>query len=142
MHKRHSEKKNKDHWRKYMKINKSKITIWSIVIIVLIVGVFSAYTWVALNWSFSSGERAGFVQKFSHKGWICKTWEGELQMIPVPGAIPEKFIFSVRDEATAQKINNAMGKKVALHYEQHKGVPTSCFAETEYFITDIKILDQ
>ena len=125
-----------------MKMNKSKIIVWSIVIILLIVGGFAAYTYVALTWSFSSGERAGYVQKFSHKGWICKTWEGELQMIPVPGAIPEKFLFSVRDEATAQKINNAIGKKVALHYEQHQGVPTKCFAETEYFITDIKTLDQ
>jgi hypothetical protein len=125
-----------------MGINKSRIIVWSIVIIFLIIGGFAAYTWVALNWSFSSGERAGYVQKFSHKGWICKTWEGELQMIPVPGSIPEKFLFSVRDEATAQKINNAMGKKVSLHFEQHKGVPTNCFAETEYFVSDIKILDQ
>jgi hypothetical protein len=124
-----------------MGISKSKIIVWSIVIIFLIVGGFAAYTWVALNWSFSSGERAGYVQKFSHKGWICKTWEGELQMIPVPGAIPEKFLFSVRDETTAQKINNAMGKKVSLHYEQHKGVPTNCFAETDYFVSDIKVIE-
>jgi hypothetical protein len=124
-----------------MGINKSKIIVWSIVIIFLIVGGFAAYIWVALNWSFSSGERAGYVQKFSHKGWICKTWEGELQMIPVPGTIPEKFLFSVRDEATAQKINNAMGKKVSLHFEQHKGVPTNCFGETEYFVSDIKVIE-
>lgn len=105
-----------------MGISRSKIIIWSFIVVLLMIGGFAAYTWSALNWSFSSGERAGYVQKFSHKGWLCKTWEGELQMIPIPGAIPEKFIFSVRDEAVAQNINNAMGKKVALHYEQHKGV--------------------
>jgi hypothetical protein len=108
----------------------------------LIIIGFAGYTWTTLNWSFSQGERAGYVQKFSHKGWICKTWEGELQMIPVPGAIPEKFLFSVRNVAVAQKINNMMGKKVDLHYEQHRGVPTTCFGETEYYVTDIKALNK
>ncbi|KAF0219229.1 MAG: hypothetical protein FD174_2315 [Geobacteraceae bacterium] len=120
---------------------KSKIVMWSIALIVLVVGGFVGYTWVTLHWSFSKGERAGYIQKFSHKGWICKTWEGELSMIPVPGSMPEKFIFSVRDDAIAQRINNSMGKKVALSYEQHKGVPTACFGETEYFVTEIKVLE-
>jgi hypothetical protein len=102
---------------------------------------FAGYTWISLNWSFSKGDRAGYVQKFSQKGWICKTWEGELQMIPVPGAIPEKFLFSVRNDEIAQKINNSLGKKVDLHYEQHKGVPTTCFGDTEYYVTDIKDLE-
>ena len=121
--------------------SKSKIIQWSGITVVLVIGSFAAYTWATLNWSFSEGERAGYIQKFSHKGWMCKTWEGELQMIPVPGAIPEKFIFSVRDEAVAQKLNSIMGKKVTLHYEQHIGVPTDCFGETEYYITDVKPLD-
>ena len=124
-----------------MGISKSKIIIWCFVVLILMIGGFAGYTWTALNFSFSKGERAGYVQKFSHKGWICKTWEGELQMIPMPGAIPETFQFSVRDEAVAMKINNATGKKVVLHYEQHKGVPTSYFGETEYFVTDIKIIE-
>ena len=108
--------------------------------ILLIVGL-AGYTWITLNLSFSSGERAGYIQKFSHKGWICKTWEGELQMIPVPGAIPEKFLFSVREDAIAQKINTSMGKKVSMHYEQHKGIPTSCFGDTSYFVTDLKVIE-
>ena len=122
-------------------INKQKIILWSGITVVLVIGCFAGYTWATLNWSFSEGERAGYIQKFSHKGWMCKTWEGELQMIPVPGAIPEKFIFSVRDEAVAQKLNSIMGRKVSLHYEQHIGVPTDCFGETEYYITDVKALD-
>lgn len=124
-----------------MGISKSKAITWCFMILSLILAGFAGYTWVTLNWSFSRGERAGYVQKFSHKGWICKTWEGELQMIPVPGAIPDKFLFSVRDDAIAQKINNYMGKKVTLHYEQHKGVPTNCFGETEYFVTEIKVVE-
>ncbi|RII26643.1 MAG: hypothetical protein CXR31_09505 [Geobacter sp.] len=120
-----------------MAIKKSKIFLGSLIVLVLIVGAAAGYTWLSLTWSFSSGERAGYVQKFSHKGWLCKTWEGELAMVPVPGSIPEKFMFSVRSDAVAGQINHSMGKRVSLHYEQHKGVPTSCFGETEYYVTGI-----
>jgi len=119
-------------------ISKAKVSGVIIGIVLLAVGLFAGYTWLALTWSYSSGERAGYVQKFSKKGWLCKTWEGELQMIPVPGATPEKFLFSVRDEAIAQRLNAAVGRKVTIHYEQHKGVPTSFFGETEYYVTEIK----
>ena len=105
---------------------------------VMLIAVFGAYTWVALHWSYSTGERAGFMQKLSSKGWICKTWEGELSLVALPGAAPEKFIFSVRDDTVAARINQLVGQRVVLIYEQHKGIPTSCFGETEYFITDIK----
>lgn len=111
------------------------------MLVVLVVVVFAGYTWITLNWSYSKGERAGYIQKFSQKGWLCKTWEGELQMIPVPGTVPEKFLFSVREDSIAHKLNSALGKKVSLYYEQHKGVPTKCFGETEYFVTDIKIIE-
>ena len=120
---------------------KSKLVLWVTVSILAVVAIFAGYAWVTLNWSFSTGERAGFVQKFSKKGWVCKTWEGELLMSPIPGTIPEKFLFSVRDDRVAQQLNNSMGKKVNLHYEQHKGVPGTCFAESEYFVTNIRILE-
>jgi hypothetical protein len=97
-------------------------------------------TFIALHWSYSEGERAGFMQKLSHKGWLCKTWEGELSLVALPGAAPEKFIFSVRNEAVAQQINASVGQRVALNYEQHKGLPTSCFGETDYFVTAIKLV--
>jgi len=100
--------------------------------------LFAGYTAVVLKWSYSAGERAGFMQKLSTKGFICKTWEGELQLVALPGSMPEKFLFSVRDDAVAARINATMGKRVALTYEQHIGVPTSCFGETEYFVTDVK----
>jgi hypothetical protein len=120
---------------------KKKVLLWFIGLMVLAAGGFAGYVWLALHWSYSTGERAGYVQKFSHKGWVCKTWEGELTMMPVPGAIPEKFFFSVRDDAVARRINGAMGKKVNLFYEQHKHVPSSFFGETEYFVSDVKVLD-
>lgn len=113
-----------------------------VLLLVLAVVVLSAgYMAAVLNWSYSKGERIGYVQKFSEKGWLCKTWEGELQMLPVPGALPEKFLFSVRDKAVISKINVAMGKKVSITYEQHKGIPTTCFGESEYFAVDARVLE-
>lgn len=103
--------------------------------------VFSLWTWSALAWSYSEGERAGYVQKFSKRGWVCKTWEGELAMVNVPGALQEKFAFSVRDDLVAEHIGASMGKRVSLRYEQHKGVPTTCFGETEYYVTAVKVLE-
>ncbi len=121
--------------------SKAKVSAVIVGVILVAAALVAGYTWFALTWSYSSGERAGYVQKFSKKGWLCKTWEGELQMIPVPGSTPEKFLFTVRDEAIAQRLNAAVGRKVTLHYEQHKGVPTSCFGETEYFVTGMRALE-
>ena len=98
------------------------------VLVLLVAGWF----WIALNWSYSSGERAGWVQKFSRKGWLCKTWEGELSMVAMPGTVPEKFEFTVLSDEVAQQINHAMGRRVAMHYEQRVGLPGSCFGDTRY----------
>lgn len=118
------------------------VTKYAVLLVLTAVLGFAAYTWITLSYSYSDGERAGFMQKLSKKGWICKTWEGELSLVALPGAAPEKFEFSVRDDAVAQRINAAVGQRVALTYEQHKGIPTSCFGETEYFVTDVKVITQ
>ena len=109
-------------------------------IIIVPILVFSLYTWSALTFTYSSGERAGYVQKFSKKGWLCKTWEGELAMVSMPGTMSEKFLFTVRDDKVADYINNSLGKRVALSYQQHVGIPTSCFGDTEYFVTAVKVV--
>jgi hypothetical protein len=124
-----------------MGITKSKVLLWLVGVVTLAIAAGAGYVWIALHWSYSSGERAGYIQKFSQKGWLCKTWEGELAMIPVPGSMPEKFLFTVRDDGIARKLNSSMGKKISVHYEQHKGVPTSCFGETEYYVTDVRVLE-
>ena len=112
---------------------------WLLVALLVLAGAgFALYAWATLAYSYSSGERAGYVQKFSHKGWLCKTWEGELAMVNLPGAMPEIFRFTVRDGAVAARLNQTMGQRVALHYEQHRGVPSSCFGDTEYFVTDVR----
>jgi hypothetical protein len=102
----------------------------------------AAFFWAALNWSYSSGERAGWVQKLSNKGWVCKTWEGELAMVSMPGVAPEKFMFTIRDSAIAEQVTQAMGKRVALHYEEKVGLPTTCFGETRHFVTKVIIADE
>jgi hypothetical protein len=97
---------------------------------------------LALNYSYSHGERAGYVQKFSRKGWICKTWEGQLAMVNIPGAMQEKWDFSVRSDSIAALISRSMGQRVSLTYDQHQGVPTSCFGETQYFVDGVRVLGQ
>jgi hypothetical protein len=115
-----------------------KVFIWVLLIPILL---FAAYTWGALNWVYSSGERAGYVQKLSEKGWICKTFEGELVLVSMPGTQAEKFFFTVKNTDLAHKINESLGKKVVLTYEEHKGIPSSCFGETSYFVQAVKVQD-
>jgi hypothetical protein len=100
------------------------------------------YFLVVLNWSYSSGERAGWVQKLSKKGWLCKTWEGELALVSLPGSTPEMFVFTVRDDDVAAQLTKVMGKRVALHYEQKVGLPTSCFGDTRYYVTGVTVSDE
>jgi hypothetical protein len=103
-------------------------------------GLIALYFWAALNWDYSAGERAGWVQKLSKKGWICKTWEGELAMVTMPGAAQEKFFFTVWDEGVARQINAAMGRRVSLHYKEKVGLPTSCFGETRHWVDRVTIV--
>jgi hypothetical protein len=109
-----------------------------ILLLVVAILLFALYVWIALHANYSEGERAGYVQKFSRKGWLCKTWEGELAMVNLPGAMPEVFAFTVRDDGVANRLNQSLGQRVRLHYEQHKGLPTSCWGETEYFVTGVQ----
>jgi hypothetical protein len=105
-----------------------------------VAGVGALWTLITLTFSYSDGDRIGFVQKFSHKGWVCRTWEGELAMTPVPGAAPQIFTFTVRDVGVVKRIQDAEGKRVALHYKEKRGVPSSCFGDTSYFISDVRLL--
>lgn len=121
-----------------------RLVRWKLVVFGLLlvpVLVFALWTAWALNWTYSEGDRVGWVQKFSRKGWICKTWEGELAMSNVPGSLPQLFYFTVRDDSIAGAINNVAGKRLSLHYEEHVGVPTSCFGETQYFVTGVRVLE-
>ena len=115
------------------------IRILTIVVLVPVL-VLVIWTAVALNYSYSRGYRSGYIQKFSRKGWLCKTWEGELAIVNVPGSQPEIFRFSVRNDSVAGLLQRAMGDRVTLAYEQHTGIPTACFGETEYFVDSLKAI--
>ncbi|MEA2599258.1 MAG: hypothetical protein QOF89_250 [Acidobacteriota bacterium] len=117
---------------------RGKLLFGFILLLVVAALGFALYVWISLHFNYSDGERAGYVQKFSRKGWVCKTWEGELAMVNLPGTMPELFRFSVRDDAVANRINQSLGQRVRLHYEQHKGVPSNCFGETQYFVTQVE----
>ena len=119
------------HWR--------KLTLLLVLLVPVL--LFVGWSALTLNYSFSTGERAGFAQKLSKRGWLCKTWEGELAMVNLPGAMPEIFKFSVRGDSIANIIEKNLGKRVSLSYDQHRGVPTSCFAETQYYITNVRLLE-
>ena len=110
--------------------------------VVVIAALVAGYFAIVLNWNYSTGERAGWVQKFSNKGWLCKTWEGELALVSLPGSTVEKFNFTVRDDAVAAKINKAMGQRVSLHYEGKVGLPTSCFGETRHFVIGVTAMTE
>jgi hypothetical protein len=117
-----------------------RTVIYLAAFVVVAMVIIALYLWLALHWNYSEGERAGFVQKLSKKGWLCKTWEGELALVSLPGAAPEKFNFTVRDDAVAERINLQVGTRVALTYGQYKGLPGTCFGDTEYFVTGVRVV--
>jgi len=114
--------------------------LWLLPLALIALG--GLWIWAMMTWSYSSGERAGWVQKFSRKGWICKTWEGELALVTMPGTAQEKFFFTVWDDDVAAKVNAAMGKRVSLHYDEKVGLPGSCFGETRHWVSGVKIVEE
>ena len=119
-------------------IGRHRVKIIGLGVLASAFGGVALWTLATLKFSYSSGDRVGYVQKLSRKGWVCRTWEGELAMNPVPGSAPEIFAFTVPSPAVAKRLAELEGKKVALHYEEKKGVPSSCFGDTHYFITDAR----
>ncbi len=117
---------------------KSRLEIALALIIIVPVLLGALYTWGTLHFAYATGAKTGYVQKFSTEGWLCKTWEGELAMVNLPGALPEIFSFTVRDDSLANVITKTMGQNVAITYEEHRGVPTSCFGDTEFYVTGVR----
>lgn len=115
------------------------ITLLAVILVPVL--LFAAWAGITLNYAYSKGDRAGYAQKISQRGWICKTWEGELAMANLPGAMPEIFKFSVRNDSIAHLIEKSLGKRVSLTYEEHRGVPTRCFGDTPYYITNIRVVE-
>jgi hypothetical protein len=120
-------------------MTRGKFLFWTLAVLIL---APLAYFVFVFNWSYADGERAGWVQKFSNKGWLCKTWEGEMAIVSLPGSTPEKFYFTVWDDAVAGELNKVMGQRVSLHYEEKVGLPTSCFGETRHYVTRVTAVEE
>jgi len=121
-------KKRRFKWKRYVAI-----------VFLIPMLLFVLYGWSALTFAYGRGERSGYVQHIAKEGWVCKTWEGELAMANLPGTMPQIFHFTVRDEAVARQIEANMGKRMSLTFEEHRGVPTSCFGDTEFYVTSAQI---
>ncbi len=120
----------------HRKRNKALIALLALLLIPAV--IIALWIWVALGYTYSTGERAGYLQKISKKGWICKTWEGEIAQTPLPGATPQYFEFTVRNDSIASLLEQNAGKQVSLTYEEHRGIPSSCFGDTRYFVTAVR----
>ena len=112
-----------------------------LLVFLLMFFIGAGYLLIAFKYSYSDGSRAGYIQKFSHKGWVCKTNEGELAMTTVPGLAPVLWAFSVRDENVASQLTQAMGKRLVLHYKEYRYLPTTCFGETAYFVDRFEVTE-
>lgn len=121
-----------------VKKKRNKLVIALLVLLLIPAVIIALWIWVALGYTYASGERAGYIQKISKKGWVCKTWEGELAMANLPGTMPQIFGFTVRSDSIANLLEKNIGKQVSITYEQHRGIPTTCFGETEYFVTRVQ----
>ena len=120
-----------------VKKKRNRVLMVLLALLLIPAVIVALWIWVTLGYTYAVGERAGYVQKISKKGWLCKTWEGELAMANLPGTMPQIFSFTVRNDSIAHVIEQNAGKQVSLTYEQHRGVPSSCFGETEYFVTRV-----
>ena len=116
---------------------KNKVVVAVLVLLLVPAVIVALWIWVTLGYTYAMGERAGYVQKISKKGWLCKTWEGELAMANLPGTMPQIFTFTVRSDSIAHVLEQNAGKQVSLTYEQHRGIPSSCFGDTEYFVSRV-----
>jgi hypothetical protein len=124
-----------------MVFSRRKLITYVASFVLAVVALASLYVWTTLAFTYSDGERAGYVQKFSRRGWVCKTWEGDLALVNLPGQPAELFPFTVRDDVVAAKINALVGRRVAVRYTQHVGIPSKCFGDTEYFVVDVNAVE-
>src|SRR5437870_3141225 len=118
--------------------NINSVKKWVVILFLAVAGGCALWAWASLKFVYSTGERAGYIQKFSKKGWLFKTWEGELAMVNFPGTVPEIFLFTVRDESIAQRVRKTLGERIVIQYHEHRGIPTKIFGDTRYFVSDVR----
>jgi hypothetical protein len=117
-----------------------KFLFWSILIMVLITGTIVYWKFF---YTYSEGNRSGMLQKFSYKGTIFKTYEGEMILSSVESnkdvtLASEKFYFSVADDKVAAKMNEFQGHFIVVHYREMNG---SLFwrGDTPYIVDSVRL---
>ena len=116
--------------------------IFLIVLLVLFLGL-SVFVWWQYYYTYSDGNRYGLLQKFSRRGNLFKTYEGEMILSSVRSNVntpiaSEKFFFSVTDEAVAQKLNNMQGQNITVHYKEKN---SSAFwrGDSPYIVDSVRV---
>lgn len=99
-----------------------------------IVGSF--IPWAAVQ--YSDGERTGLVNKISHKGLICQTWEGQMLVGNGNNVDPEEYFFTVKDDAVVKQVQDAQGKIATLHYKQY-ALSSNCWGDTSYEVVGVTV---
>ena len=121
-----------------MKSKMKKFFIWFTLIVLVILAIFIYWKYY---FTYSEGNRAGLLQKFSYRGQMFKTWEGELILSSVKSSqnvalASEKFLFSVTDKNAAEKLSHLEGTFISVHYIQKNG-RLFWRGDTEYFVDSI-----
>ena len=116
-----------------------KVLYWIGFILLIVIGISIYWKYF---YTYSEGYRAGLLQKFSHKGTIFKTYEGEIILSSVSGRndvviASEKFFFSVTDSRLAQALDTLQGRNVIVHYVQ-KNAPLIWKGDTPYYVDSVK----
>lgn len=117
-----------------------KVLRWLLVIIVLTV---ISIVYVKYFYTYSEGYRAGLLQKFSHKGAIFKTFEGEMILSSVSSTrdvaiASDKFLFSVINKSLVRQFDTLQGSTVIVHYKQ-KNAKAFWRGDSEYLVDSVRI---
>ncbi|HCE59162.1 MAG TPA: hypothetical protein DER09_15345 [Prolixibacteraceae bacterium] len=128
-----------------MKVNLKpvkKILYWILFVLVIVIAAFIYFKYA---FDYSKGYRAGLLQKFSEKGVVFKTYEGEMILSSVQSnanvaIASEKFLFSVADESVAKQMEQIQGKNVVVHYREKKGT-LPWRGDSPYIVDSVKVAD-
>jgi hypothetical protein len=119
-----------------------RIFYYVITLLVIVIGIWIYW---AFFFTYSDGYRAGMLQKFSRKGTIFKTYEGEMILSSVQSnknvaLASEKFLFSVSNKAIAGQLEQMQGKTIVVHYtEKNNALPWR--GDSRYVVSSVKLSD-
>ena len=119
-----------------------KIGYWGLVVVIVLIVAIGYFKY---GFIYSKGYRAGLLQKFSEKGLIFKTYEGEMILSSVQSntnvaIASEKFLFSVTDEMVAKQMEQIQGKQVVVHYKEKNGA-LPWIGDSYYIVDSVRVAD-